>query len=30
MPAQTLRLSDRQLKKVKPLSKDYVLTDEGG
>ncbi|MCK9777270.1 integrase domain-containing protein [Pseudomonas syringae] len=26
MPAQNLRLSDRQLKGVKPASKDYVLT----
>lgn len=30
MPAQTLRLSDRQLKEVKPASKDYVLTDGDG
>ncbi|GAA0425144.1 hypothetical protein GCM10008969_55780 [Pseudomonas veronii subsp. inensis] len=30
MPAQTLRLSDRQLKGVKPASKDYVLTDGDG
>lgn len=30
MPAQTLRLSDRQLKGVKPASKDYVLTDSDG
>jgi len=30
MPAQNLRLSDRQLKGVKPASKDYVLTDGDG
>ncbi len=30
VPAQTLRLSDRQLKGVKPASKDYVLTDGDG
>lgn len=30
MPAPTLRLSDRQLKGVKPASKDYVLTDGDG
>ena len=30
MTAQTLRLSDRQLKGVKPASKDYVLTDGDG
>lgn len=30
MPAQNLRLSDRQLKGVKPASKDYVLTDADG
>lgn len=30
MPAQTFRLSDRQLKGVKPASKDYVLTDGDG
>ncbi|BAV72856.1 phage integrase family protein [Pseudomonas chlororaphis subsp. aurantiaca] len=27
MCAQTARLSDRQLKAVKPKDKDYVLTD---
>jgi len=30
MPAQNLRLSDRQLKRVKPASKDYVLADGDG
>lgn len=30
MPAQTLRLSDRQLKEAKLASKDYVPTDGGG
>jgi len=30
MPAQNLRLSDRQLKGVKPASKDYVLSYNGG
>ncbi len=30
MPAPALRLSDRQLKGVKPASKDYVLTDGDG
>jgi hypothetical protein len=30
MPAQNLRLSDLQLKGVKPASKDYVLTDGDG
>lgn len=30
MPAQNLRLFDRQLKGVKPASKDYVLTDGDG
>jgi hypothetical protein len=30
MPAQNLRLSDRQLKGVKLASKDYVLTDGDG
>lgn len=30
MPAKTLRLSNRQLKVVKPASKDYVLTDGDG
>ncbi|WP_437882845.1 integrase domain-containing protein [Pseudomonas sp. LRF_L74] len=30
MPAPALRLSDRQLKAVKPASKDYVLTDGDG
>jgi hypothetical protein len=30
MPAQNLRLSDRQLKGVKPVPKDYVLTDGDG
>ncbi|AZE91338.1 Phage integrase [Pseudomonas orientalis] len=30
MPAQNLRLSDRQLKGAKPTSKDYVLTDGDG
>jgi hypothetical protein len=30
MCAQTTRLSDRQLKAVKPKDKDYVLTDGDG
>ena len=30
MCAQTARLSDRQLKAVKPKDKDYVLTDGDG
>jgi len=30
MRAQNLRLSDRQLKGVKPASRDYVLTDGDG
>jgi hypothetical protein len=30
MPSQNLRLSDQQLKRVKPASKDYVLTDGDG
>jgi hypothetical protein len=30
MCAQTTRLSDRQLKAVKPKDKDYVLTDGNG
>lgn len=30
MPAQNLRLSDRQLKGVKPAYRDYVLTDGDG
>ncbi|MGE8465860.1 MAG: integrase arm-type DNA-binding domain-containing protein, partial [Pseudomonas putida] len=30
MCAQTARLSDRQLKTVKPKDKDYVLTDGDG
>ena len=30
MPAQATRLSDRQLKAVKPKDKDYVLTDGDG
>ena len=30
MPAQKLRLSDRQLKGVKTAPKDYFLTDDNG
>jgi hypothetical protein len=30
MRAQTARLSDRQLKAVRPQDKDYVLTDGDG
>ena len=30
MPAQALRLSDRQLKAVKAKDKDYVLSDGDG